>query len=413
MKKYSVLIVDDEPHQLLLLRKSLEREACYAVRETTDPRKAILLLREHTPDIIISDHHMPEMTGLELLGLARTIAPAAIRIITTGMPDGAAIREAHRQGLIHHYIAKPWDREAFMITLENALVHLRLQHEKQQLTRELSEKIHHIRDLGRESENFAELKKQFMMIANHELRTPASIITASLDLLASRQNGLDATQLKFITNALGGARRMNELLEKCFAILRYEQAPPSPGLKRIDLGGLLRQAAGEAAEAAARRSITLEVDCQPGLCLSGTAEHLHQVFDNLLSNAVKYTPDGGHIRIRAREAEGQVLIAVRDNGIGIPGDELENIFKDFYQLSDARNHHSSKYEFMGGGAGLGLSLCRSIVKAHLGDIWAESEGQYLGSTFYVRLPLAAAPEAAARPVLEARRFERYRERQAV
>lgn len=413
MKKYSVLIVDDEPHQLLLLRKSLEREARYEVRETTDPRKAILLLREHTPDMIISDHHMPEMTGLELLGLARTIAPAAIRIITTGLPDGVAIREAHRQGLIHHYIAKPWDREAFMITLENALSHLRLQNEKQLLARELSEKIHHIRDLGRASENFAELKKQFMMIANHELRTPASIITASLDLLASRQHGLDATQLKFITNALGGARRMNELLEKCFSILRYEQAPPSPGLKWIDLARLLRQTAGETAEAAARRNITLEVDCQAGLSLTGAAEHLHQVFDNLLSNAVKYTPDGGHICIRAREAEGQVLIAVRDNGIGIPAEELENIFKDFYQLSDARNHHSSKYEFMGGGAGLGLSLCRSIVKAHLGDIWAESEGQYLGSTFYVRLPLAEAPETVNRPMLEARRFERYEERQAV
>lgn len=413
MKKYSILIVDDEPHQLLLLRKSLEREACYAVRETTDPRKAILLLREHPADIIISDHHMPNMSGLELLGMARTIAPGAIRIITTGLPDGVAIREAHRQGLIHHYIAKPWDREAFMITLENALIHLRLQNEKQQLSRELSEKIHHIRDLGRESENFAELKKQFMMIANHELRTPASIITASLDLLASRQHGLDATQLKFITNALGGARRMNELLEKCFSILRYEQAPPSPGLKRVDLARLLRQIAGETAEAAARRNITLEVDCQAGLNLTGAAEHLHQVFDNLLSNAVKYTPDGGLIRIHAREAKGQVLIAVRDNGIGIPAGELENIFKDFYQLGDARNHHSSKYEFMGGGAGLGLSLCRSIVKAHLGDIWAESEGQYLGSTFYVRLPLAEAPEAAARPVLEARRFERYQERQAV
>ncbi|MCB0293943.1 MAG: GHKL domain-containing protein, partial [Calditrichaeota bacterium] len=145
----------------------------------------------------------------------------------------------------------------------------------------------------------------------------------------------------------------------------------------------------------------------------GTAEHLLQVFDNLLSNAIKYTPDGGHIRICARETDGQVLIAVRDNGIGIPDGELENIFKDFYQLSDARNHHSSKYEFLGGGAGLGLSLCRSIVKAHLGDIWAESEGQYLGSTFFVRLPLNGTPEKAVRPMLEARRFERYQERQAV
>ena len=413
MRKYTVLIVDDEPHQLLLLRKSLEREACYEVRETSDPRKALLMLREHPADIIISDHHMPEMTGLELLGLARTIAPAAIRIITTGLPDGVAIREAHRQGLIHHYIAKPWDREAFMITLENTLTHLHLQNEKQRLARELSEKIHHIRDLGRESENFAELKKQFMMIANHELRTPASIITASLDLLASRHHGLDTTQLKFITNALGGARRMNELLEKCFTILRYEQAPPSPGLKRIDLAGLLRRTVCETTEAAARRNITLEVDCQAGLNLAGTAEHLLQVFDNLLSNAIKYTPDGGHIRICARETDGQVLIAVRDNGIGIPDGELENIFKDFYQLSDARNHHSSKYEFLGGGAGLGLSLCRSIVKAHLGDIWAESEGQYLGSTFFVRLPLNGTPEKAVRPMLEARRFERYQERQAV
>ena len=92
-------------------------------------------------------------------------------------------------------------------------------------------------------------------------------------------------------------------------------------------------------------------------------------------------------------------MSVTDSGMGIEPLELGNIFKPFYQLGDAKYHHSSKFAFKGGGAGLGLSYCRSIIEAHLGEIWAESAGPGRGSSFYVKLPVSVqgAMQPAATP----------------
>jgi len=114
---------------------------------------------------------------------------------------------------------------------------------------------------------------------------------------------------------------------------------------------------------------------------------LYMVFENLLSNSIKYTPDGGSIECAGYVEDSQVKIEVKDSGIGIPRVELTKIFDTFYQLQNINYHHTSRYEFMGGGTGLGLSLCKSIIEAHQGKIWAESEGDGKGSTFFLTLPL--------------------------
>lgn len=92
---------------------------------------------------------------------------------------------------------------------------------------------------------------------------------------------------------------------------------------------------------------------------------------------------GGTVRLRARPEDGHVLIAVADEGIGIPTDELEKIFERFYQVSRGL---SRRFE----GLGIGLSLAREIAAKHGGEIWAESSGEDQGATFYVRLPAAMA-----------------------
>ncbi len=107
---------------------------------------------------------------------------------------------------------------------------------------------------------------------------------------------------------------------------------------------------------------------------------LGQVVVNLLDNALKFSPGGGVVTVRAWPEGDEVIIAVSDQGIGIPPDKLGRIFERFYQVDGSTSRRF-------GGMGIGLALCKAIVEAHGGRIWAESAGEGQGSTFYVALPV--------------------------
>jgi CheY-like chemotaxis protein/anti-sigma regulatory factor (Ser/Thr protein kinase) len=138
---------------------------------------------------------------------------------------------------------------------------------------------------------------------------------------------------------------------------------------------------------AARHSLQLFV-CETPAIVDGDATRLAQVVINLLTNAAKYTPDGGRIELHLRCEAGMAEIRVCDNGIGIPAPALATVFDMFSQLEPALERSK-------GGLGIGLALVRGIVELHGGSIQAESAGQDMGSTFTVRLPLAAASTGPA------------------
>jgi signal transduction histidine kinase len=138
-----------------------------------------------------------------------------------------------------------------------------------------------------------------------------------------------------------------------------------------------------------------------GLCGSGNrsvqqADHgelIGVALSNVVGNAIKYTPDGGAIKVIARTGTTNVLITVQDTGIGVAKEDQARIFDRFYTAGNTQLHTTSKTAFRGGGLGLGLAICRGIIEAHGGRIWAESEGRdeerLPGSTFYIDLPLQA------------------------
>jgi signal transduction histidine kinase len=121
-------------------------------------------------------------------------------------------------------------------------------------------------------------------------------------------------------------------------------------------------------------------------------DRIKQVIRNLLSNAVKFSPPQGAVHVRARRVANAVLVSVRDEGPGIPPDELEKVFDKFIQ--------SSKTKSGSGGTGLGLAICREIVAGHHGRIWAENNAA-AGCIFYCELPLAAANSADLNNPVEA------------
>ena len=152
--------------------------------------------------------------------------------------------------------------------------------------------------------------------------------------------------------------------------LKLEKAP-------VDLLELADTAGGNFESQSAAKNIALEVTGEPSV-VEADGDRLHQVIANLLSNAVKYTSENGHVSVTVRDTPENGVLTVEDDGIGIPRDELPLIFERFYRTDKSRDRKT-------GGAGIGLTIAKSIITAHNGKIEAASEAGR-GSRFIVTLP---------------------------
>lgn len=233
------------------------------------------------------------------------------------------------------------------------------------------------------------VRKEFVANVSHELRTPLSVIKGYVETLV---DGHDAMPLsdreRFLRTIQRHTERLNSLLEDLLALSRLESAQPGLARERVDLAPFLAAALEDfrARPSAEGHRLLLAVD--PALpAIFADPLKLGQVLDNLVSNALKYTTRGSRIELAARIASVDVVeVAVRDNGPGIPDEDLPHIFERFYRVDKGRSREK-------GGTGLGLSIVKHIVQLHGGRVWAESKvGE--GTTFYFTLPVNASPSAA-------------------
>ena len=233
---------------------------------------------------------------------------------------------------------------------------------------------------GRAQAKEAEQRRQDLVaFLAHDLKTPLTSVLGYLNLLHD-DPGLTAEQrAKYTAIALDKANRLGELIGEFFDITRMDFAALGEKGELIQLSLLLEQLSDEFYPAFAEKDLTCKCDIAPRLTVRGNADKLARVFDNVLRNAVSYSAPGGEVEIWAAERAGWAEIAIRNQGLEIPEQELTNIFQKFYRLDQARSTRT-------GGAGLGLAIAREIVERHGGAIRAESDGRR--TSFVIRLPLA-------------------------
>lgn len=232
------------------------------------------------------------------------------------------------------------------------------------------------------------MKTEFVSLVSHELRTPLTSIKGYIDLLMAGEVGpLTADQLEFLGIAKSNADRLVILINDLLDISRIEAGKMELRREPLALGPLLQHLVASFRPQVAARQQSLSLELPPDLPLvAGDADRLTQVFGNLLSNATKYTPQGGATRISVSATPNTVLVEVTDTGIGMSPEELEQLFTKFY-----RSGHSLVRE--AGGTGLGLTITRSLVELHGGQLQVSSLPGH-GSTFSVRLPVAEHSEPA-------------------
>jgi signal transduction histidine kinase len=224
------------------------------------------------------------------------------------------------------------------------------------------------------------LKSDFIAIASHELRTPLGVILGYASFLKEDAQGEASEHADAV---LRSALRLRTLIEDMVNLRYLKLGKSELTLENMTVARALDLARHDVEDLARAKGQQLVVHLpDPSPVVRADPALLDMALGNLLNNAVKFTPSGGRIIVDVVRRPSEVWITVRDTGVGIPADQLEAIFQEFYQVEDPLVRRQ-------GGMGLGLSIARAVAEAHGGRLWAESPGPDQGSTFYLCLPLAA------------------------
>ncbi len=227
-------------------------------------------------------------------------------------------------------------------------------------------------------------RRQFVSDASHELKTPLASIRLLTDSILQNANMDSETAREFLSDIGNEAERLSRITEDLLRLTRLDSGVvEEAGLVEVEpvldrVVRMLRPVADE-------KDVELRISCGCGVLVAATEGELHQVLYNLAENAIKYNRRGGYVHIGVDPDEETTRITVEDNGIGIPEEDLRNVFKRFYRVDKARSRAA-------GGTGLGLSIVSDTVSRRGGVIRAENleEG---GVRFAVTLPCVKREEA--------------------
>lgn len=226
----------------------------------------------------------------------------------------------------------------------------------------------------------ARLKDEFVGLISHELRTPLSSILGYLELMRDEDEmELSESQLRYLGVAERNAHRLLRLVGDLLFTAQVESGKFNLDQKEQDLMPIITASVESARPVATAAGITLHTEVVGGLFVNGDAVRLGQACDNLISNAIKFTPSGGSVTVGLSAAGSDVVITVKDTGMGIAASELDKLFSRFFRASTATRNAVP-------GVGLGLVITRAIIRAHGGDMAVTSE-EGVFTCFSVTLPM--------------------------
>ena len=272
--------------------------------------------------------------------------------------------------------------------LESAEAHDRLARNNAEIA-QASEKL---KSLG-------QMKTNFLANVSHELRTPLTTILAYTEIVRRKGEAISPAQREeFLGTVVNEGEKLAAIIEDLLQLDRMEDGQAELERVRTDLVALARRLGEAWHEQARAKGIVLTVAATAeAIDLEVDAVLCQQLLQHLIANALKFTPSGGQVHLRLAEQGTAVRIEVEDTGIGIPAEQLEQIFEHFYQVDDSSTREH-------GGQGVGLAICHDIVSYHDGRIWAEN-AEPRGARFTVLLPRRPAVVIPAVPVGPSRDFD--------
>lgn len=366
--KHTILCVDDEADNV----DSLERlfRTKYKVLKATSGAAALKHLDKDRVTVIISDQRMPQMTGVEFLAKSLKTHPDAIRILLTGYADIEVVIEAINSGRIYRYVNKPWDPVDLVNTVDKAV-------ERFELGQELVEKNRALEAALTELQTLDQAKNQFMVLVNHELKTPLTTMLSFTDLLG--ETGLDIDQQRYLARIRTAAGRLQEMINDALELVSAETQQTKLDLRAISAKSILGEAGvtDVITRMMTDRNVAVKFDVENQTIL-GDERILKNVIRRLLHNAVKFAEPKSEVVVRGHTGnDGLYNVSFENKGPAIDPAKVKNLLKPFTLNENTMNHSV--------GTGLGLSICNSLLKLHSSKISIESTGGKIIAGFNISL----------------------------
>lgn len=409
IEKPKILVVNDDAGSLLALTSLLDQwavESGYDVISARSGQQALRQVLLHDFAVILLDVNMPGMDGFETAEAIHQRARSAdipIIFVTAFLADEIDRLKAYQRGaadflftpiipqILHAKVQvfvalatknEELKRQAHKLSQRST----ELTATNKRLTREIEER--------QAAERKSHAKDEFLAMLGHELRNPLSAISSAAALI-----GLPGASGETIGRAKQIIQRQSQHLSRIVDdLLDLSRAMSGKILltrRPVDVAALVSACLDTFKATGRTGNYQLHMDMVPSW-VDGDPTRLEQIATNLIDNALKYTPAGGSITISVGEQDQQVVLTVRDSGVGIAHDLLPHVFDVFVQASTTLDRSQ-------GGLGIGLALVRRLVELHGGSVSAHSAGASEGSTFEIRLPRAVAavlPDAAAPALAE-------------
>ncbi|WP_373998224.1 response regulator [Bdellovibrio bacteriovorus] len=367
MVKHTILCVDDEIDNVDALERLFRKK--FTVLKATSGKEALAVLDEHPGPVslIITDQRMPEMTGVEFLERTLESHPETIRILLTGYTDLESVIMAVNKGQIFRYLTKPWDPVDLTNTVEHAIERFAIGQELKQKNAELGKALDELKSLD-------VAKSNFMILINHELKTPLTSILSFSSLLAeSNLNDEDKLMVNRITKS---AERLKTLVEDVLLVVRAETNQLKIDMQSIAFTQFDESLSKDVNDLLQKKQQKLVSKLEP-VAVKADARLIKQVMLRLIHNAAKFGEEGSEIHIESIRNGANLRFLVHNKGPHLPSSVVDKITKPFYIDEDVM-HHST-------GTGLGLTICQSILKSHQSQLQFKNTNQ--GVMVFFELPV--------------------------
>jgi signal transduction histidine kinase len=402
--KPKILVVNDDAASLLALTSLLEQwadESDYEVLSARSGQDALREVLRHDFAVILLDVNMPGMDGFETAEAIHQRPRSAdipIIFVTAFLADEIDRLKAYQRGAAD-FMFTPVIPQVLRAKVQ---VFVTLATKNEQLKRQAEKLSQHATELTatnkrlvremeerRAAERKSSAKDEFLAMLGHELRNPLSAISSAAALLGMA-GAPPETQARARLIVQRQSQHLSRIVDDLLDLSRAMSGKILLSRKRLDMGTLVASCLDTFRATGRTSGYAIETRLAPGW-VDGDATRLEQIATNLIDNALKYTPAGGNIEISILADQHDVVLRVRDSGVGIAADLLPHVFDVFVQGAISIDRSQ-------GGLGIGLSLVRRLVELHGGSVSASSAGTGGGSTFEIRLPRSEASTAPEFPV---------------
>ena len=380
-----ILVIDDNPADRELYQQFLidDFDQQYMFEETGMGKDGIRLCTEGNFHCVLLDYNLPDMTGVEFLNaLEQTVKIKTPLIMLTGQGDETIAAGALRAGASDYLPKRVVSTESLKRTINNAV-------EKFHLRNAFEDQTHKLQIKNKELTRKHDEIQRFYQTVSHELKTPLTSMKEFVSIMLDGLAGpITKEQTEYLTLVKDSCMQMANSVNDLIDVTRLETGKFRIELEPNNLEATLQQVLSSMNVIAKQKLIRLKLKIEENLPeVYMDPKRVDQILTNLINNAVKFTEKNGKIIVSAQidqEKPEYIKISVTDNGSGIEPEKLKHVFERLYQVNPEHNVNDSSTSL--GGLGLGLSICKDLIKLHDGEISVKSK-LGIGSIFSFTLPI--------------------------